>query len=70
MQATLLNALGQVVHTRTIALTAAGATAEFDTHALATGIYTLRLQAEAPRAPRGGGINTPCRERSRGSSRG
>lgn len=31
---------------RTIGLTAAGATASFDTQLLATGVYTLRLQAE------------------------
>ena len=46
VHATLLNALGQVMLTRTIGLTAAGATASFDTHLLATGVYTLRLQAE------------------------
>ena len=46
-QATLLNVLGQAVATRTIALTAAGATAEFDTHALAPGMYVLRLVAGA-----------------------
>jgi hypothetical protein len=45
VQATLLNALGQTVQTRAIALTAAGATAEFDTRALAAGVYVLRLQA-------------------------
>ncbi|GAA4352171.1 hypothetical protein GCM10023185_11570 [Hymenobacter saemangeumensis] len=45
VQATLLNALGQVVASRTIALTAAGATSEFDTQALAAGVYVLRLQA-------------------------
>jgi hypothetical protein len=44
-QATLLNVLGQVVATRTIALTATGATAEFDTRALAPGMYVLRLVA-------------------------
>ncbi len=43
--ATLLNALGQVVNTRTVALPAAGATAEYATAGLAPGIYTLRLQA-------------------------
>jgi hypothetical protein len=46
VQATLLNALGQTVQTRAIALTAAGATAEFDTRGLANGVYVLRLQAE------------------------
>jgi len=44
-QATLLNVLGQVVAARTIALTATGATAEFDTRALAPGMYVLRLVA-------------------------
>jgi len=44
-QATLLNVLGQAVATRTIALTATGATAEFDTRALAPGMYVLRLVA-------------------------
>ncbi|GAA4353235.1 hypothetical protein GCM10023185_13690 [Hymenobacter saemangeumensis] len=47
VQATLLNALGQVVASRTIALTAAGASSEFDTQALAAGVYVLRLQAGA-----------------------
>ena len=47
VQATLLNALGQVATARTIALTAAGATAEFSTAALAQGVYVLRLQAGA-----------------------
>ena len=45
VNATLLNALGQVVSARTIALTAAGATAEFNTSALAQGVYMLRLTA-------------------------
>ncbi len=45
VQATLLNVLGQVVNTRTITLTATGATSEFDTHALAAGVYVLRLVA-------------------------
>jgi hypothetical protein len=44
-QATLLNVLGQAVAARTIALTATGATAEFDTRALAPGMYVLRLVA-------------------------
>ncbi len=43
-QATLLNALGQAVVTRTIALTVAGATSEFNTTALPTGIYALTLK--------------------------
>jgi hypothetical protein len=46
VHATLFNALGQAVLSRTIGLTAAGATAEFNTQLLATGVYTLRLQAE------------------------
>ena len=46
VRATLLNSLGQVVLSRTIALTAAGATAEFATQALAAGVYTLRLQSD------------------------
>lgn len=46
VRASLLNALGQVVLTRTIALTPAGATAEFAVPALAAGVYTLRLQAD------------------------
>ncbi|HET9503483.1 MAG TPA: fibronectin type III domain-containing protein [Hymenobacter sp.] len=46
-QATLLNVLGQAVATRTIALTATGATAEFSTRALAPGMYVLRLVAGA-----------------------
>jgi PKD repeat protein len=46
VRATLFNALGQAVLTRTIELNAAGATAEFPTAALAVGVYTLRLQAE------------------------
>ncbi|MDB5268507.1 MAG: hypothetical protein JWP58_1547 [Hymenobacter sp.] len=45
VRATLFNALGQAVLTRTIGLNAAGATAEFATPALAVGVYTLRLQA-------------------------
>jgi hypothetical protein len=44
-QATLLNVLGQAVAARTIALTATGATTEFDTRALAPGMYVLRLVA-------------------------
>jgi len=46
VQATLLNVLGQVVLTRTIGLTAAGATADFNTQPLAKGVYILRLQAK------------------------
>ena len=46
-QATLLNVLGQAVATRTIALTATGATADFDTRALAPGMYVLRIVAGA-----------------------
>ncbi|MGI4743286.1 MAG: reprolysin-like metallopeptidase [Janthinobacterium lividum] len=45
VQATLLTVLGQPVLSRAIALTAAGATAEFDTHSLAAGVYVLRLTA-------------------------
>ena len=45
VRATLLNALGQTVLTRTIPLNAAGATAEFNTAALAQGVYMLRLEA-------------------------
>jgi hypothetical protein len=44
-QATLLNVLGQAVASRSIALTATGATTEFDTRALAPGMYVLRLVA-------------------------
>jgi hypothetical protein len=45
VQATLLSVLGQAVLNRSIALTTAGATAEFDTHSLAPGVYVLRLTA-------------------------
>jgi hypothetical protein len=45
VQAELLNVLGQVVTTKVIGLTAAGASAEFDTQALAKGVYMLRLTA-------------------------
>ena len=48
MQATLLNALGQAVQTRTIALNAAGATADYRTTGLAPGVYMLRLEAGGP----------------------
>ncbi|MDO7873375.1 fibronectin type III domain-containing protein [Hymenobacter sp. ASUV-10] len=47
VKASLLNVLGQTVTTRTIALTAAGASAEFETAALAKGVYMLRLTAGA-----------------------
>ena len=43
--ATLLNALGQVVNTRTLALTAGGATTEYATSGLAAGVYALRVAA-------------------------
>ncbi|MGI4759153.1 MAG: carbohydrate-binding protein [Janthinobacterium lividum] len=46
VRASLLNALGQVVLARTIALTPAGATAEISATALAVGVYTLRLQTD------------------------
>jgi hypothetical protein len=45
VQATLLNVLGQAVASRSIALTAAGAKADFDTRSLAPGVYMLRLAA-------------------------
>jgi len=45
--AVLLNALGQAVSTRTLALTAAGTTADFLTDGLAAGVYALRLKAGA-----------------------
>ncbi len=48
VQATLLNALGQAVQTRTIALNTAGATAEYSTTGLAPGVYMLRLEAGGP----------------------
>ncbi|RZK63121.1 MAG: T9SS type A sorting domain-containing protein, partial [Hymenobacter sp.] len=43
VQASLLNVLGQAVTTRTITLTATGATADFDVQGLAQGLYLLRL---------------------------
>ena len=46
VRATLLNVLGQVMLSRAIGLTAAGATADFNTQPLAKSIYLLRLQAE------------------------
>ena len=49
VQATLLNVLGQAVSTRSIILTAAGATAEFSTRTLAQGVYVLRLEAGSQR---------------------
>ena len=45
VEAALINALGQQVLTRSISLNAAGATVEFQTESLATGVYTLRLKA-------------------------
>ena len=45
VQAELLNALGQVVRRQTAALPASGTQLSFDTAELATGVYTLRLQA-------------------------
>ena len=47
VRASLVNALGQVVLSRSIALTAAGATADFATLGLAAGVYVLRLQADS-----------------------
>jgi hypothetical protein len=44
-RATLLNALGQVLDTRTLALPASGARADYSTTGLAVGVYALRLQA-------------------------
>ena len=46
VRATLLSVLGQVVLSRAIGLTAAGATTNFNTQPLAKGVYLLRLQAE------------------------
>ena len=43
--ATLYNQLGQVVVRRTLPMTAAGATAQFDVSSLALGVYTLQLQS-------------------------
>ncbi|MBF9222594.1 fibronectin type III domain-containing protein [Hymenobacter ruricola] len=45
VQVELLNALGQVVRTQSAALPAAGASLLVPTAELATGVYTLRLQA-------------------------
>ena len=52
VQATLLNALGQIMQSRTIPLTAAGAIAEYQTTNLAPGVYTLRLEANGPAVTR------------------
>ena len=43
--ATLLNALGQTISTRTLTLAPAGTTARYETAGLAPGLYTLRVQA-------------------------
>ncbi len=45
VRATLVNALGQVVNTRTLALPATGTTAAYATSGLAAGVYALRLTA-------------------------
>ncbi|RTQ49590.1 T9SS type A sorting domain-containing protein [Hymenobacter gummosus] len=45
VRATLLNSLGQVVATQTVALPAAGARLTFEVAPLAAGVYTVRLQA-------------------------
>jgi hypothetical protein len=47
VQATLLNSLGQVVRRQTVALPAAGAQLTVDVTGLATGVYSLQLQAGA-----------------------
>jgi hypothetical protein len=47
VQATLLNALGQVVRRQAAALPAAGTTLTVETAGLPAGVYTLRLQAGA-----------------------
>jgi len=47
VRASLVNTLGQVVLSRTITLTAAGATADFVTPGLSAGVYMLRLQADS-----------------------
>jgi hypothetical protein len=47
VQATLLNALGQVVRRQSAASSAQGTRLEFETGNLAAGVYTLRLQAGA-----------------------
>lgn len=43
--AKLVNALGQVVSTRTLKLLASGATVEYATSNLSPGLYTLRVRA-------------------------
>ena len=45
--ATLYNQLGQVVAQRTLTMTAAGATSQFDVSRLAFGIYSLQLSSDA-----------------------
>jgi hypothetical protein len=47
VQATLLNALGQVLRRQTAALSPAGARLAVETDGLAAGVYTLRLQVGA-----------------------
>lgn len=47
VQAQLVNALSQVVLTRTLALPSTGLTARFDVRGLATGVYSLRLAVGA-----------------------
>jgi hypothetical protein len=44
-QVALLNSLGQTVYTRTVNLDAAGTQVQLDVPGLATGLYTLRVQA-------------------------
>ena len=44
---TLLNSLGQVVRTQRAALPGTGAALVLNTEALATGVYSLRVQAGA-----------------------
>ena len=43
--AKLFNQLGQLVNTRTVSMTAAGASAQFDVSNLAKGVYTLQLSS-------------------------
>ncbi len=43
--AKLFNQLGQLVNTRTVSMTAAGASAQFDVSSLAKGVYTLQLSS-------------------------
>jgi len=45
VELTLLNALGQTVQQRTLALPASGARTELDLHHVASGVYLVRLQA-------------------------